>query len=447
MSRTSDDATTIHRASSAFTPTSARFDVAVVEGPDAGARIAVEPLSPARVLVGKSEACGLRLTDPHVSRRHAALSVHGSELHLSDLRSTNGTLVGGLRVTEAFLRGGEIITVGGSRLSVARTGDVRDELTGPDRFGPVLGASPQMRRLYPLLERLAQADVPVVIEGETGTGKEVVAEALHEQGPRARGPFVVFDCTAVAPNLMEAALFGHEKGAFTGAIGTRKGVFEEAHGGTLFIDEIGDLDLSLQPKLLRAIQRKEVRRVGGDRWVRVDVRVLAATRRDLDREVQTGRFREDLFYRLAVARVELPPLRERTGDIALLARVFWDRLAGRERPIPFELFEAWEDHAWPGNVRELENAVARRAALGELAPPLGLAPASAAAPKPAGTRVEVSLDPGKPLAVVREAAVAEIERRYVELLLAAHGGQSLEAAAKAGVTRRYLNMLRSRFGL
>lgn len=449
MSHSGSDVTTIRHSKADFLPTTARFEVEVVEGDDYGARLIIEPEAACRVLIGKSEACALRLSDPQISRRHAAMSVHGSELHLCDLRSMNGVYVGSLRVTEAFLRGGEIIVMGQSRLSITRRGEVAEQVTGPDRFGRLLGISPQMRRLYPLLARLAQGDVPVVIEGETGTGKEVVAEALHEQGSRARGPFVVFDCTAVAPNLIEAALFGHEKGAFTGASTTRKGVFEEAHGGTLFIDEIGDLELSLQSKLLRAIQRKEIRRVGGDRWIQVDVRVLAATRRDLDREVQNGRFREDLFYRLAVARIELPPLRERAGDIALLARIFWDRLAGPEEPIPYEQFAAWEDYHWPGNVRELENAVARRAALGELAPKLGLA-WQAEAPAPStksGTLLHVPFDIDKPLAVVRERIVEMVERRYVELALAAHGGQSGDAAARAGVTRRYLNMLRTRFGL
>src|SRR5262245_60431404 len=187
-----------------------------------------------------------------------------------------------------------------------------------------------------------------------------MAEALHEQGPRASQPFVVFDCTAVPPNLVESELFGHERGAFTGAVTQRKGVFEQAHGGTLLIDEIGDLDLPLQPKLLRAIERGEIRRVGADRWIRVDVRVLAATRRDLAREVQAGRFRDDLFHRLAVGRIELPPLRHRRGDVPLLARQVWRELGGDARLLPAEILLKWEDYEWPGNVRELRNAVARQ---------------------------------------------------------------------------------------
>src|SRR5262249_22135835 len=198
-------------------------------------------------------------------------------------------------------------------------------------FGRVLGASREMRRLYPLCERLAASRVPVVIEGETGTGKEILAESLHEAGPRTAAPFAVFDCTAVPANLMESELFGHDRGAITGAVMTRKGILEEADGGTLLIDEIGDLDLQLQPKLLRALERGEVRRVGGDRWLKVDVRILAATRRNLDVEVQEGRFRDDLFHRLAVARIELPPLRERKGDVAVLASHFSEEM-GRPRP-------------------------------------------------------------------------------------------------------------------
>ena len=246
-------------------------------------------------------------------------------------------------------------------------------------FGRMVGSSPEMRRLYPLCARLASSDVSVVIEGETGTGKEVLAEALHEASARAPGPFVVFDCTAVAAQLLESALFGHEKGAFTGAVAQRIGVFEQAHGGTLFVDEIGELDASLQPKLLRAIERGEVQRVGSSRWERVDVRIVAATRRDLDQEVRAGRFRDDLFFRLAVGRVQLPPLRERHGDVAVLSAHFWRRTAGDDRPMPPELVERLEDHTWPGNVRELQNAIARHLAVGDLALDPGASPIAAPA--------------------------------------------------------------------
>jgi DNA-binding NtrC family response regulator len=290
--------------------------------------------------------------------------------------------------------------------------------------------------------------VPVIIEGETGTGKEVLAESLHEMGPRAAGPFVVFDCTAVPPNLVESALFGHERGSFTGATEGRRGVFEDAHGGTLLLDEIGDLELSLQAKLLRAIERREVQRIGYNRWIKVDVRVLSATRRDLDREIQAGRFRDDLFFRLAVARVELPPLRAREGDIVVLARHFWEHLAPRGQGFPPDFVERLEGYAWPGNVRELHNAVARRVALGDQAPiPSGRAGAeSAASSARSADVIEAVLALDLPLQRAREQVVEAFERRYVQRVLAAHHGNVSAAAAASGIARRYFQILRARRG-
>ena len=377
----------------------------------------------------------------------------GRRIRIRDHDSTNGTFVDGVAIVDAYLRGGEVVRMGSTALRVDETGPYR-EVTLPTvvQFGRVIGASVAMRRLYPLCARLAKADVPVVIEGETGTGKEQLAEALHEEGARSGGPFVVFDCTAVAPNLIESELFGHEKGAFTGSTGTRRGVFERADGGTLLIDEIGDLPLALQPKLLRAIERSEVTRVGGERPIRVNVRVLAATRRDLDHEVQLGRFRDDLFHRIAVTRIELPPLRDRAGDVRLLASYFCTQLHADADSIPPDLMRRWEDYAWPGNVRELRNAVMRRVALGDLADD---APSSEDAPSVArdlalGARASgdpiaqvIAMD--LPLAEARQKIVDEFEARYVEQLLANHGGNVTRAAAAAGVARRHLQRLKARF--
>jgi transcriptional regulator with GAF, ATPase, and Fis domain len=287
----------------------------------------------------------------------------------------------------------------------------------------------------------------VVIEGETGTGKEVLAEALHAASPRAGGPFVVFDCTAVPPSLLESALFGHERGAFTGALAQRRGAFEEAHGGTLLVDEIGELDLTLQPRLLRAIERSEVQRVGASQWLRVDVRILAATRRELDDEVRAGRFRDDLFFRLAVGRIELPPLRHRVGDIAVLTRHFWRVLGGEGSPMPEGFVERLEAYSWPGNVRELKNAIARYLAVGELPAACGGAPASGPRRDPGvEDAIERVLGMDLPLPGARAAIVEEFERRYVARALDRHGGNVSRASAASGVALRYFQLLKAKRG-
>jgi len=437
-------------ARAASATTTATYRLAVVAGPDKGTTVKVDATRPSPLLIGQSSSCDLRLTDRQVSRRHAAVDVSGARLHLVDLGSTNGTRVNDVSVTDGYLRGGELVRLGETALEVALLDSATIvELPTETSYGRVVGASAEMRRLYPLCDKLAGANVPVVIEGETGTGKELLAESLHERGPRASAPFVVFDCTAVPAALLESELFGHERGAFTGAVATRKGVFEQAHGGTLLIDEIGDLELALQPKLLRALERSEVRRVGGDQLIKVDVRVLSATRRDLDHEVQAGRFRDDLFHRLAVARIELPPLRQRRGDVALLARMFAHQLGAGEKALPEPMLIRWEDYAWPGNVRELRNAVTRYLALGEA--DLGhaedfalvLAPGAAEASRGEGA-LEGVLSLGLPYSRARQRVLAEFERRYVERVLEEHGGNVLRAAAASGIARRHLQRVRAR---
>ncbi|NUO55008.1 MAG: sigma 54-dependent Fis family transcriptional regulator, partial [Polyangiaceae bacterium] len=302
------------------------FLLRVVQGPDVGRTLTLSSERGHRILVGKSPACDLVLVDPTVSRRHLALSLDGGRVSVSDLGSLNKVFVNGVCIREAELAGSETIRIGATEIVIEPYAAGPQAKETATSFGALLGKSDAMRRLYPLCRKLAAASVPVVIEGETGTGKEQLAEALHAGGPRASGPYVVFDCTAVAPSLLESELFGHERGAFTGALAARRGVLERAHGGTLLVDEIGDLPLELQPKLLRVLERGELTRIGGERTVRVDVRILAATRRDLDHEVVRGRFRDDLFHRVAVTRIELPPLRARHGDVELLARHFASKL-------------------------------------------------------------------------------------------------------------------------
>ena len=430
------------------------FVLRVIEGPDAGAQLHIDENQPSPLFVGQSPACALRLSDPRASRRHLALEMVGDRLRIVDLDSTNGTYCAEIAIREAFLRGGESLQIGQTRLRVERHA-VKAARPPSDRtgFGRVLGASVAMRRVYPLVERLAASDIPLVVEGETGTGKEALAESMHEASPRAGGPFVVFDCTATPAQLMESDLFGHERGAFTGAVALRKGVFELAHGGTLLIDEIGELDVALQPKLLRAIERSEIRRVGSGTAVRVDVRIIAATRRDLDRQVQEQRFRDDLFYRLAVGRIELPALRRRHVDIGLLARHFWRELGGDPAGLPDETVRRWELEDWPGNVRQLRNSVARALALGDLEGQVDADPGApeieARAPGTGAGRastvpdafLDAVIGERLPLPVARMRVVKEFEQRYIAALLAEHGTVA-KAAAASGIARRYFQLLR-----
>ena len=421
------------------------FVVRVVEGIDAGREVRIDGTEPSAVLVGKGPSATLQLRDGAVSRRHLSLEIEEGRLRVRDQGSTNGTRLDAVEITDAFAHGGEWLRIGATVMRIELVAAVpaapRKEEAA---FARVIGASPAMRRLYPLCERLAKSDVPVVIEGETGTGKEALAEALHEAGPRARGPFVVFDCTAVPANLVESELFGHEKGAFTGATSTRKGMFELAEGGTLLIDEIGDLDIALQPKLLRAVERSEIRRVGGTKPIKCDVRILAATRRDLEQEVQEGRFRDDLFHRPVVARVELPPLRKRAGDVEILARHFWKALGGEGAPPP-RVLDAWSHHPWPGNVRELRNAVARQIALGDL----DMTKLDASAPvknDAVDEEIGAILARNLPYPRARRMVLAAFDRMYVAQALEASGGSVVAAAEASGIARRYFQIIRERLG-
>jgi two-component system, NtrC family, response regulator HydG len=375
------------------------FLVTVVAGPDRGMAYELDGNQASRALLGTGPACTLRLGDPLVSRRHAAFDVEVEGLRLSDLGSKNGTIVDGLRVFDALLVGGETLRVGATMLRVERlarcTPGIRNTAMA---FGRVVGASAEMRRLYPLLATLARANVPVLIEGETGTGKEMIAEALHETGPRAAAPFVVFDCTAQSTHDLPTA-------------------FEQARDGTLLIDEAADLDAMAQRWLLDAL--------------RGPARIVFASRRDLDAEVQAGRFSDELFRRLVAARIELPPLRKRRGDVALLARHFWRSLGGGDR-IPEDLVARLETYSWPGNVRELANVVARRFAGSDDGQDLG------------GDPMEQILEQDLPFSRAKAAAAAEFERRYVSRVLARHNGHVGRAAAASGIARRYFQVLRGR---
>jgi hypothetical protein len=335
-----------------------RFRLSIVTGPDRG----IERLSDgAEFLIGTAASNHLVLNDRTVSRHHCVINATDKGFFLRDLGSRNGTTLVGFRVEGAYLGPGALIGLGDSTL---RFDPLPDEIVEPlaeeERFERILGQSTAMRRLFAALPRLAASDSTILIEGETGTGKGLLAEVIHHKSPRAKGPFVVIDCSAIPPSLIESELFGHGKGAFTNAVSARPGAFEAAAGGTVLLDEIGELPLDMQPKLLRALEERVVRRLGTLEPVRLDVRILAATNRDLRQEVNRGTFRSDLYYRLNIVRLRLPALRERREDIPLLAAHFYEQFARSGDPRPPEDFvAALVKQDWPGNVRELRGCIER----------------------------------------------------------------------------------------
>jgi transcriptional regulator with GAF, ATPase, and Fis domain len=419
------------------------IEVEIVDGPEQGKLIA---LPRSEVRVGSGPESDLVLADPTVSRHHITLRMTNLGIQVTDAGSRNGTTVDGLRIVDAFARPDSRIIIGKTTLRLRPLPKVVEvPLANTHRFGGLLGKSVAMRRLFALLERIAPTDTTVLIEGETGTGKELVAEAIHEHSRRAAGPFVVFDCSAVSEQLFESELFGHVRGAFTGAVDDRVGAFEAADGGTLFLDEIGELPMSLQPKLLRALERLQVRRVGSQRVHDVDVRVIAATNRSLAREVERGSFREDLYYRLAVVHATSPPLRERADDIPMLIEHLTAQFQRRHPgtpPLPERTIKTFRKMSWPGNVRELRNAVARALSIGPpAATGAGEEPDDATAPAP------VIVDLSIPFKESRDQLNARFERAYVEAALAETGGNVSRAAELAGVNRKFIYRVIEQRGL
>jgi DNA-binding NtrC family response regulator len=405
------------------------YQLKVVRGPDKGKLFAA---ASSEVSVGTHEKNDLQLTDPAVSRSHFTVEARPDGFRLRDLGSTNGTFVSGVRVADGALPAGAEIEAGESVIRLVEKGGVVElALHRGDRFGSLIGRSPAMRQLFALLDRAARTDGTILILGETGTGKDLAAEAIHVASPRAGGPFVVVDCGAIPASLMESELFGHERGAFTGAVARRVGAFESADGGTLFLDEIGELPLDLQPKLLRALEKRTVKPVGGETTRQLDLRVVAATHRDLRREVNRGTFREDLFFRLSVIPVRMPPLRERADDALLLAETFFRDLLP-EQPLPPSLRERVRSYDWPGNVRELRNAVEHAAALGDLV-------VDKAAP--------VSRDGIAPFKEAKRQVIEHFEKPYLEKLMAASNGNVSAAARLAGLDRVHLLKLLRQHGL
>jgi DNA-binding NtrC family response regulator len=415
--------------------------LSVVDGNDRGRELAARR---GAVRVGTAEDNDLVLRDDSVSRRHFELKLRGDEVRVLDLGSTNGTFIDGLRVIEAVLSPGALIRLGSTAIRVTPIEEpVTIPLSTRRQFGGLLGASTAMREVFAILERAAPTEATVLIEGETGCGKELAAEAIHAHSPRADGPFIAIDCGAIAPTLVESELFGHTKGAFTGAVANRTGVFEEADGGTLFLDEIGELPLELQPKLLRALETRQIRRVGATEARKVDVRIVVATNRDLAVEINKGRFREDLYFRIAVVKVRLPPLRARREDIGTLVEHFVRRLAPDAVLSP-DVIAAFAARPWPGNVRELRNAVERAVAMASEKP---------SAPPGGGGDGRSTLDGEMsslfplPIKEAVERWTERFERAYLEDALARSGGSVSGAARLIGTNRRYVQRLCRRLGV
>jgi DNA-binding NtrC family response regulator len=423
------------------------------------------------------------VNDDTASRYHCKIVQEDTGYVLVDLRSTNGTFVNKVRIREAFLKPGSVIGVGQSQIKFnAKEEQVTIQPSDNDRCGDIIGRNSQMRQLYGILEKIAPTATTVVIEGETGTGKEVVAQSIHKLSPRKDGPIIIFDCGAVPPNLIESELFGHEKGSFTGAVMTRQGLFEMADGGTLFLDELGELPLDLQPKLLRALEQREVRRVGAAKSTKVDVRIIAATNRNLEEEVRAGNFRQDLFYRLSVVRLRLPALRERTDDIPLLINHFLESQRYNKKPdgsrrasgISPAGLACLQSYSWPGNVRELVNVVERavsfcdsgviepvdlpehiRDSRGMPAPPYQ--PPVPVTEASVGSGVSLSSEPPRPPAELvsgeitfkdaKEKWVSAFERDYIVSLLKRHNGNISHAAREADIDRKYFRKLMKKYDI
>lgn len=419
-----------------------RMRLTVLDGPDRGTETLIDRDV---VHMGTHPDNDLQLSDDTVSRYHAEIDHTQHGVVLRDLGSTNGTFVGDVRVREVYLGDRQRqFKLGQTTVSFRSEDEVVEIVPAQsEEFEGMVGRCVSMREMYSVVERVAPTDLTVLVTGETGTGKELVSRAIHARSKRSSGPFVVFDCGAVARNLIESELFGHERGAFTGAVAPRAGVFEQASGGTLFIDELGELPLELQPTLLRVLEQRQVRRVGDRRMRPIDVRVVAATHRDLLSEVSNGRFREDLYYRLAVVEVALPPLRERLEDLELLvprllAEAPFQHTVTHVHPDVLERFSRW---TWPGNIRELRNTLLRALPFVD-GPVLGTEALSATP-----NRAAIPPSDALPLKAARELAVDAFERNYLEQLLVRHGGDHTRVAVAAGLERRVLARLLDRHGL
>jgi two-component system response regulator GlrR len=385
------------------------------------------------VTIGSHPGNGLVVPDPTVSRFHARIELDRHGFLLTDLDSTNGTYVAGLRVGAVYLPPKAKLQLGDVEVAFEVQKEAQElALAQGDRFGALFGQSAAMRRLFEELKQVAQSDVTVLLSGETGTGKDLAAVELHRHSSRRDRPFVVVDCGGLPESLIDAELFGHERGAFTGAHSARAGAFEEADGGTLFLDEVAELSPPMQVKLLRAIEARTVKRLGSNDWRKVDVRIVTATHQDLARLCNQRLFREDLYFRLAVVKLRLPPLRERLDDLPLLVQAALDETGGGGIVLDERLIAALRARHWAGNVRELRNVVQRATVLGP----------NALLDEAAESRAVGDEEPYK---LAKARAIEEFERRYLVGLLERHGGTVAKAARAADVDAAWLFRLIKRY--
>jgi DNA-binding NtrC family response regulator len=398
-------------------------------------------LSSGSCALGAGPECDVVISDPRVSRSHVRLSLVPEGVHVEDLGSRNGTYYLGQRVERIVLAPGSRIALGAVEVALDVDTELLQSWSEDSEHGyqGLVGASLAMRQLFGILARLEGSLINVLVQGPSGVGKELVARAIHDASRASSGPLVIVNCGGIPRELVPSELFGHRRGAFTGAIEPRIGAFEAAHGGTLFLDEIGELPLDVQPVLLRALESGEVRPVGENKPRPVKVRIIAATNRDLEREVEQQRFREDLYYRLAVVRLQIPALRDRPEDVAVLARRFAQAAGAGE--LPADVLRQLQSHTWPGNARELRNAIQAYLALGTLpeiaqpdAPLLELA-------------IRQAIDENGSYAEQKEAFSERFTKTYLSKLLARTGGNQSEAARISGLDRSYLGKLVAKYGL
>jgi DNA-binding NtrC family response regulator len=429
----------------------------IVRGADRGRELVI---ASDVIRAGKAEDNDLVLREETVSRVHFEIVRDGKGYLLRDLKSTNGTFLDGAEIKEAYIRSGSVISAGAAQIKF-QPFEERIEILPSEKevLGELVGRSTRMREIFGLIERIAPTDATVLLEGETGTGKDSVARTVHGLSRRKGGPFIVVDCGAVAGTLIESELFGHEKGSFTGATAARQGAFELAHGGTVFLDELGELSLDLQPKLLRVLEQRELRRVGGSKTIKVDIRVIAATKKDLRKEVERGKFREDLYFRLSVVPITMPALRERREDIPLLVTEFLRRMAetGATPPtVDDATMSTLQAHDWPGNVRELRNVLERAMAIGadpsRLIAPFGAAAGAGPTPLSApgagrGLELPADFDPSVPFRDHKERWNELFEKRYLTWLLGRAEGNISKAARDADMDRKYLHKLLKKHGI